>query len=145
MIRSLPLRLLALAGTAGDPVHLELTVATFRRLVLLHLCVQEWFVWLMAKNPPYSKNVVLFCACAYTLGLCFGWRVRWSRIAFAFVLLVSILRTANQFPFPANHHYFELGILALGALFDDHRKGEAQLLLQSCRWLVATVFFWAGL
>ena len=109
------------------------------------MCVQEWFVWLVARNPPYSKHVVLICACAYTLGLCFGWRVRWSRIAFAFVLLVSILRTANQFPFPANHHYFELGVLALGALFDDRKKGEAELLLQSCRWLVATVFFWAGL
>ncbi len=145
MIRSLPLRLLAFAGIDEDPVQRALTVAALRRLVLLHLCVQEWFVWLVAGNPPYSKNVVLICACAYTLGLCFGWRVRWSRTAFAFVLAVSILRMANQFPFAANHHYFELGVLALGALFDDRRKGEAQLLLQSCRWLVATVFFWAGL
>ena len=144
-MRSLPLRLLAFAGIDQDPAQRALTVAALRRLVLLHLCAQEWFVWLMARNPPYSKNVVLICACGYTLGLCFGWRVRWARTAFAFVLAVSILRMANQFPFAANHHYFELGVLALGALFDDRRKGEAQLLLQSCRWLVATVFFWAGL
>ena len=144
-LRSLPLRLLAFADIGEDAAQRGLTVTALRRLVLLHLCVQEWFFWLLATNPPYSKNVVLICACAYTLGLCFGWRVRWSRMAFAFVLAVTILRMANQFPFSANHHYFELGVLALGALFDDRREGEAQLLLQSCRWLVATVFFWAGL
>ena len=139
------LRLLALAGFDEDEVQRGLAVQTLRRLVLLHLCVQEWFVWRVAVNPPYSKQVVFFCACAYTLGLCLGWRDRGSRAAFAFVLVVSTIRLANQFPFAANHHYLELGILALGTLFDDRRKGEAQLLLQSCRWLVATVLFWAGL
>jgi uncharacterized membrane protein YhaH (DUF805 family) len=126
-------------------VQRGLAVQTLRRLVLLHLCVQEWFVWLQAKDPPYSKQVVLLCACAYALSLCVGWRARWSRAAFALALVVSILRLANQFPFAANHHYLELGVLALGTLFDDRREGEDQLLLQSCRWLVATVLFWAGL
>jgi hypothetical protein len=145
MIHGIHLRLLALTGIDDDEVRRGLAVQTLRRLVLLHLCVQEWFVWLQAKDLPYSKHVVLLCACAYTLGLCLGWRVRWSRAAFAFVLVVSILRLANQFPIAANHQYLELGVLALGTLFDDRRKGEAQLLLQSCRWLAATVFFWAGL
>ena len=131
------LRLLALAGIDEDDVQRGLAVETLRRLVLLHLCVQEWFVWLMVTNPPYSKQVVLLCACAYTVALCLGWRVRWSRAALAFALAVSIGRLANQFPIAANHQYLELGVLALGALFDERRKGEGQLLLQSCRWLVA--------
>ena len=67
------------------------------------------------------------------------------RRAFAFSLVVSIIRFSNQFPHGANHHYLELGVLALGAVFDDRRRGEAQLLLQSCRWLVVIVLFWAGL
>ncbi len=139
------LRLLALAGIDEDDVQRDRAVQTLRRLVLLHLCVQEWFVWLLAKDPPYSKQVVLLCACAYALSLCLGWQARWSRGAFAFALAVSIIKLVNQFPVGANHHYLELGVLALGALFDDRREGEAQLLLQSCRWLVVTVFFWAGL
>jgi uncharacterized membrane protein YphA (DoxX/SURF4 family) len=144
-VRTVVLRLLALAGFDEDEVQRTLAVQTFRRLVLLHLCVQEWFVWLVAVNPPYSRSIVLLCACAYTLGLCFGWRRQRSRAAFAFVLAVSIVRVLDQFPFSANHHYLELGVLALGTLFDDRKKDEAQLLLQSCRWLVATVLFWAGL
>ena len=138
-------RLLALTGSDEDEVQRGLAVQTLRRLVLLHLCAQEWFVWLVAENPPYSKHVVLLCACAYVLSLCLGWRARWSRAAFAFALVISIVRLSNQFPFAANHHYLELGVLALGALFDDRKEGEAQLLLQSCRWLVVTVLFWAGL
>jgi hypothetical protein len=145
VIHSIHLRLFALAGIDGDDVQRRLAVQTLRRLVLLHLCVQEWFVWLLAKHPPYSKQIVLLCACAYTVGLFLGWRIRWSRSAFAFVLAVSIIRLANQFPVAANHQYLELGVLALGTLFDDRIKGESQLLLQSCRWLVATVLFWAGL
>jgi len=145
MTPSIPLRLLALAGFDEDEVQRGLAVQALRRLVLLHLCVQEWFVWLMAENPPYSKQVVLLCACSYTLGLCLGWRAPWSRAAFAFVLAVSITRLANQFPIAANHQYLQLGVLALGTLFDGRRKGEAQLLLQSGRWLVATVLCWAGL
>jgi uncharacterized membrane protein YhaH (DUF805 family) len=139
------LRLLALCGVDQSDLHRALTVQTFRRLVLLHLCVQEWFVWRMATNPPFSKDVVLLCACAYTLALCGGWRVRWSRAAFAFALGVSIIRAINEFPISANHHYLELGVLALGALFDDRKPGEGELLLQSCRWLVVAVLFWAGL
>ena len=53
------LRLLALSGSDEDDVQRGLAVQTLRRLVLLHLCVQEWFVWLVAKDPPYSKEVVL--------------------------------------------------------------------------------------
>lgn len=139
------LRLLALCGVDDNDLHRDLAVQTLRRLVLLHLCVQEWFVWRIANNPPFSKEVVLLCACAYTLTLCLGWRVRWSRAAMAFALGVSIVRITNQFPFSANHHYLELGVLALGTLFDDREEGEAELLLQSCRWLVVAVLFWAGL
>jgi len=138
-------RLLALSGVDENRLHRVLAVQTLRRLVLLHLFAQEWYVWMLASNPPYSKHVVLLCACAYTVVLFFGWRARWSRAAFAFALVVTIIRLTNQFPFAANHHYFELGVVALGALFDERRKGEAQLLLQGCRWLVATVLFWAGL
>jgi hypothetical protein len=145
LIQPIHIRLLALARTDGDDLQRDLSVQTFRRLVLLHLCVQEWFVWMIAENPPYSMHVVMISACAYTLGLCFGWRAQWSRAAFAFVFVVSTVKFANQFPVPANHHYLELGVLALGTLFDDREKLEAQLLLQSCRWLVATVLFWAGL
>ncbi len=138
-------RLLALTGVDDGEVQRDLKVQTLRRLVLLHLCVQEWFVWLVASNPPYSKTVVLGCASAFTLSLVFGWRVRWSQAAFGFALAIAIVRTVNQFPFTANHQYLELGILALGTLFNDRKAGEAQLLLQSCRWLVVAVFFWAGL
>ncbi len=141
----IPQRVLALCDVDEDDLHRGLAVQTLRRLILLHLCVQEWFVWRMANNPPFSKDVVLLCACTYTLALCVGWRVRWSRAAFAIALGVSIIRIANQFPFSANHHYLELGVLALGTLFDDRKEGEAQLLLQSCRWLVVVVLFWAGL
>lgn len=139
------LRLLALSGIDENDVQRGRAVQTLRRLILLHLCVQEWYVWLLARNPPYSKHVVLLCACAYTVGLCLGWRARWSQAAFVLALVISIIRLSNQFPFAANHHYLELGVVALGALFDDRREGEAQLLLQGCRWLVVTVLFWAGL
>lgn len=120
-------------------------VRAFRRLILLHLCVQEWFVWLTVEKPAYSTSVILFCAVAYTLGLVLGWRPRWSRAAFVFVLVISIVRHVNQFPLSANHHYLELGILALGSLFDERSEDESRLLLQSCRCVVVTVMFYAGL
>lgn len=139
------LRLLGLCAVDEDDLHRGLAVVTLRRLVLLHMCVQEWFVWGIADNPPFSKEIVLICACGYTLALCTGWRIRWSRAAFAFALGVSVFRATNQFPVSANHHFLELGVLALGTLFDDRRESEAELLLQSCRWLVVLVLFWAGL
>ena len=46
------LRLLALSGVDEDDAQRGLTVQTLRRLVLLHLCVQEWYVWLLANDSP---------------------------------------------------------------------------------------------
>jgi hypothetical protein len=107
--------------------------------------VQQWFFWRLAEIPMASEQTFLLGAYAYTFSLLVGWWPRWSRAAFGFALAVSIIQVLNQFPFSANHQYLELGILALGTLFDDRSEGDDQLLLQSCRWLVATVLFWAGL
>lgn len=139
------LRLLALTGSDENSLQRDLSVQALRRLVLLHLCVQQWFFWQLADIPTVSQQTFLLGAYAYTLSLVVGWWPRWSRAAFCFALAISISQIFNQFPFAANHQYLELGILAFGALFDSRIDGEDQLLLQSCRWLVAAVLFWAGL
>jgi hypothetical protein len=129
-----------------DPETASSKLRSIRRLVLITLACEGWFV---LTYVPYSSHptaygliAILFLGCAIA-----GWRDRFARLAsiLAFLLLLGVV--LSVFPANANHQFLALLLLILLLLGDSsglEAHANAVAALQSIRWIAVIGVFWAG-
>jgi hypothetical protein len=139
-----PERLPARAGWLewfADPPGTALadSLLAFRSLLLVHGAVRVWGLARVGGHPLHvGIALVLTLAAAASLSRRLG---RPAVFAGVWAVAVEVAVTHG----PANHVYLELVLLAVYALLDPERDGEAVLLACALRWVVALLLFWAGL
>jgi len=136
-----------LAWTGSDEAQVaEAKLRSLRRLVLLTLAFEGWFV---LGYVPYSGTPGRYGLAAAALTLCAiaGFGDRWARPAVGLAFAIELAVVASVFPDNANHQFMALLLLALLALVGSEspeRERDARAALQSMRWIAALGLAWAG-
>lgn len=130
-----------------DPEAAESKLRSIRRLVLLTLACESWYV---LGYVPYSSHRLAYGGVALAMTACAvaGWREPRARpaTAVAFALLLGVVVSA--FPWNANHQFLALLLLALQLLVSpdgSERDADVRTALAGMRWLATIGIVWAGL